>query len=47
LAYQTYKGLHSLKEHSEKTKDGTMMSRELKDQGKKVDDQLIRLIMKW
>jgi hypothetical protein len=38
LGYQTYKGLHGLKEHNEKTKEGTVMSRELKEQGKKVDD---------
>ena len=36
-----------LKEHNEKTKDGQVMSKELKENGKKVDEQLVRLIMKW
>jgi hypothetical protein len=47
LGYQTFKGLHALKDHNEKTKDGQVMSRELKENGKKVDDQIVRLIMKW
>jgi hypothetical protein len=47
LAYQTYKGLHEMKEVDEKTKGGVIMSRELKEEVKKTDESIVRLLMKW
>jgi hypothetical protein len=47
LAYQTYKGLHEMKEFDEKTKGGVIMSRELKEEVKKTDESIVRLLMKW
>jgi hypothetical protein len=47
LAYQTYKGLHQLKDVDEKTKGGVVMSRELREEVTKTDESMVRLLMKW
>jgi hypothetical protein len=36
-----------MKEVDEKTKGGVIMSRELKEEVKKTDESIVRLLMKW